>query len=57
MILILSRRPGEEIQIGDDVVVRVVFVGAGKVRLAFSAPPEVRIVRTELLPEETVREN
>ena len=47
-MLILSRRVGESICIGDDVVVTVTRAGGGKVRLAITAPPEVTIRREEL---------
>ncbi len=47
--LILSRKTGEKIHIGDDVVVEVRRVAGNRVSLAFVAPPHVRIVRGELL--------
>jgi carbon storage regulator CsrA len=55
-MLILSRRLHERIVItlpgGRDVVVTVVDLShaPGKVRLGIDAPPEVTIVREELLP-------
>lgn len=50
-MLVLSRRPAETIRIGDDVVIRVVKCGPGRVKLAIKAPRDVRIERGEL--EET----
>jgi carbon storage regulator len=47
-MLVLSRKSGESIQIGPDVFVKVVQVRGGSVRLAFDAPPEVYIRRSEL---------
>jgi carbon storage regulator len=47
-MLILSRKVGESIRIGDDVVVTVTRVGGGKVRVAIEAPPQVAIRREEL---------
>jgi carbon storage regulator len=47
-MLVLSRKPGESIHIGDDVVVTVVRVGPNAVRLGVSAPRDVPIVREEL---------
>lgn len=38
--------------IGDDIEVKVVNVKGNQVRLAISAPDDVNIVRTELLPPE-----
>lgn len=49
-MLVLSRRPGESIRIGDAVVVTVVETDGGRVRLAIDAPAGVAVVRTELLP-------
>ena len=48
-MLVLSRKVGERILIGDNVVVEVLQVRGGHVRLGISAPAEVRIRREELL--------
>ncbi|MEQ9411442.1 MAG: carbon storage regulator CsrA [Fuerstiella sp.] len=48
-MLVLSRKPGESIQIDDDIFVTVAEVRGGRVRLAISAPRHVRIVRKEIL--------
>ena len=45
--LVLSRREGELIHIGDDVTVEVIRVGR-TVRLAIRAPRDTAIVRDEL---------
>jgi carbon storage regulator len=47
--LVLTRRLGERILIGDAIAVEVVNVYGGAVRLMVTAPREVRIVREELL--------
>jgi carbon storage regulator len=47
-MLVLSRKVGETILIGDNIAVTVVQVGPGNVRLGVVAPPEVVIVREEL---------
>jgi carbon storage regulator len=47
-MLVLSRKPGEKIVIGGDITVSVVEVHGDRVRLAFEAPAEVRILRAEL---------
>ena len=54
-MLVLSRRAGEQIQIGDSIVVTVVRVGPQEVRLGIDAPQEVEIVRTELIEPESSR--
>lgn len=48
-MLILQRRAGESLVIGEDIRVSVVSIEGGRVRLAISAPPEVSILRSELL--------
>jgi carbon storage regulator len=47
-VLVLSRRPGETIRIGDDIVVVVVGGGHGNVRLGIEAPADVRVFRGEI---------
>ena len=48
-MLVLSRKPGEKVIIGNGITVTVVSVLGNKVRLAFDAPGQVRILRAELL--------
>ena len=48
-MLILQRKTGESLVIGEDVRVTVVSIEGGRVRLAISAPSEVAILRSELL--------
>ena len=47
-MLVLSRKVGEEIIIGDDIHLTVVAVQGEKVRLGISAPKEVRVDRQEI---------
>lgn len=47
-MLVLTRRVGEEIVIGENVRVRVVGVHGDKVRVAVSAPQSVRVDRLEV---------
>jgi carbon storage regulator len=47
-MLILSRRLGESLTIGDDVVVTVVGVSGNQIRLGITAPREVRVLREEI---------
>lgn len=47
-MLVLSRKLGESLRIGDDVTVTVVRVAGNKVRIAISAPKDVRVLRGEL---------
>ena len=48
-MLILSRRAGESVTIGNDIKVRVVSVSGNQVRLGIEAPREVRVLREEIL--------
>ncbi len=48
-MLILSRRVGESITIGDDIVVTVVAVGGNQIRLGIEAPRRVRVLRQEIV--------
>ena len=47
-MLVLSRKPGEAIVIGNGITVTVVEVKGERVRLGFTAPAEVPIHREEL---------
>lgn len=48
-MLVLSRRTGERIRIGDSIVIEFVRVQSdGKVRVAIDAPPEVEVHREEV---------
>jgi carbon storage regulator len=47
-MLILTRRIGESVKIGDEVTVTVLGVKGGQVRLGFSAPPNVAVHREEV---------
>ena len=51
-MLILTRRPGETILIGDNIQVTVVDVDRNQVRIGIDAPQEVKIVREELLRDD-----
>jgi carbon storage regulator len=47
-VLILTRRLGESVKIGDEVTVTVLGVKGGQVRLGFTAPPDVAVHREEV---------
>lgn len=47
-MLVLSRKPGERILIGDNVVVTIVRIGPNNVRFGIEAPREMPIVREEI---------
>lgn len=47
-MLVLSRKPGEKILIGDKVQITIVRIGPNTVRLGIDAPKEEKILRHEL---------
>jgi len=51
-MLVLTRREGERIALGEDIVLTVVSIQGNKVRLGIAAPDDVTIRRGELLGEE-----
>ena len=57
-MLVLSRRAGESVVIGDDVTVSILEVRGDVVRVGISAPRSVAVHRAELLAElETTNKN
>lgn len=51
-MLVLTRRTGDKIHIGDDIVITVTRIKDNSVRIGVEAPPEVRILRDELYEAE-----
>ena len=47
--MILQRKAGESLVIGDDITVRVISVDGTRVRLAIDAPGNIPILRSELI--------
>lgn len=47
-MLVLSRKVGERIWIGEDISITVVRITGGGVRLGIDAPSEMPVVREEL---------
>lgn len=52
-MLVLSRKVGESVMIGDDIVVTVVRFDNGAVRLGIEAPRELPVARNELIFKQT----
>lgn len=55
-MLVLTRKPGEKIFIGDDVYITIVDVKGDSVRIAVEAPREVKVYRGEIY-EAIIAEN
>jgi carbon storage regulator len=47
-LLIITRKPGEKIMLGDDIVVEVIAVSGSSVRLGIAAPRSVPVYREEI---------
>ena len=55
-MLVITRKQGESILIGDDIEIKVSKIDDGSVKLAISAPREMTILRNEVL-EKVKEEN
>ncbi|MFL5845569.1 MAG: carbon storage regulator CsrA [Solirubrobacteraceae bacterium] len=47
-MLIITRKPGEKIMLGDDVVVEVIEVSGSSVRIGIAAPRSLPVYREEI---------
>lgn len=55
-MLVLTRRPGESIVVGENIVVTVIEIKGGQVRIGIDAPREVDVYREEIY-EQVRQEN
>ena len=55
-MLVLRRKPGESVLIGDGIEVQILGVEGDTVKLGFYAPPDIQILRKELV-ESILQEN
>jgi carbon storage regulator CsrA len=51
-MLILSRKPAEEILIGDEIKITLIRVRGNSVRIGIDAPRDVRVLRGEIEPRQ-----
>lgn len=54
-MLILTRKPGESIIIGDNIEIKVLEVSDSRVKVGIDAPREVKVLRKEVIS--TIEEN
>ena len=47
-MLIITRRPGEKIMVGDDIVIHVIEIVGNSVRIGIEAPRSVPVYREEI---------
>ena len=52
-MLVIGRKKGESLLIGDDVEITIVKIENGSVKIAINAPREISILRSELYKEVT----
>jgi len=55
-MLVLTRRPGESIVVGENIVVTVIEIKGGQVRIGIDAPREAEVYREEIY-EQVKQEN
>jgi carbon storage regulator len=54
-MLVLTRKTAETIHIGNDIVIKVISCGRGRVKIGVEAPANVRLVRGELLEPAAIK--
>ena len=47
-MMVMRRREGEKILIGDDIVIHITHIGRNRVRVGIEAPRELRVVAEEI---------
>ncbi len=56
-MLVLTRKRDEVIQIGDNIVIKILKTGKGAIKIGIDAPGNVRVIRGELVEEEKTQES
>ncbi len=47
-MLVLTRKPGEGLRIGEDIIIKIIEVKGGGIRLGIEAPKDLKIYRQEV---------
>ncbi len=55
-MLVLTRRPGESIVIGDNIVITIIEIKGGQIRVGVDAPRTIDVYREEIY-EQSRQEN
>jgi carbon storage regulator len=56
-MLVLSRKPLQQIMVGSDIVITIVKIDRNHVRLGIQAPPDLPILRNELVKSRSLNAN
>jgi carbon storage regulator CsrA len=48
-MLVLTRKPQQQIQIGDNITITILRVSGNAIRIGIEAPEKVRVIRSELI--------
>lgn len=51
-MLVLSRKQGQKVNIGNGIEVTIVSISGNRIQLGIEAPVDVRVLRGELVPAE-----
>jgi carbon storage regulator len=54
-MLVLSRKLGEKIVIGDNIIVTVVKIDRNQIRVGIEAPQDVPVYREEIAPQRAAK--
>ena len=55
-MLVLNRKPGESIIVGDNIEIKILEIRDGKIKIGIEAPKDVGILRKEVY-DEVIAEN
>lgn len=50
-MLVITRKESELVQIGDDIILKVIQTGRGSIKIGIAAPAHVRVLRGEMSAE------
>ena len=56
-MLVLDRRVGERLLIGEEIELEVIDLNSGRIRLGIEAPEEVAIHRAEVIEQRNAKES